>query len=134
MIIHLVPFKLSFRVLSNSKAELPSKSPLILMCNLSTVRCMKILKLWAIVYSYKYIVNLRCFISSMILWFFQAKLPPDTVETVSMVLNFCYTKTIRVFLKTLNASDKVRYINPIILHKIITSQSFLQVPPFYFYR
>jgi len=83
-------------------------------------------------YSFKFIVNLRRFISSMILRFFQAKASPGTVHTVTMALNFCHTKTIRVFLKALNASDKVCYINPIIFHKIITSQLFLQVPPFYF--
>jgi hypothetical protein len=68
----------------------------------------------------------------MILRFFQAQLTPGTVHTVTIALNFCHTKTIRVFLETLNASDKVCYINLMIFHKIITSQLFLQVPPFYF--
>ena len=76
--------------------------------------------------------NLRSFISSMISRLFQAQLTPGTVHTVTMVLNFCHTKTIRVFLKALNASDKVCYINLIIFHQIITSQLFLQVPLFYF--
>ena len=70
----------------------------------------------------------------MILRLFQTKLTPGTVLTVTMALNFCHTKTIWVFLKTLNASDKVCYINLIIFNEIIISQLFLQVPPFYFYR
>ncbi len=134
MSIRLVLCRFSFSILSSSKAELPSKSPFKFRCKLSIVRSMNILKLWAILYSFKFIVNLRSFISSMILRLFQAKPTPGTVHTVTMVLNFCHTETIRVFLKTLNASDKVCYINLIIFQKIITSQLFLQVPPFYFYR